>query len=511
MNYPILNHVIIVLLLVLFVGIVFRTLRLPQILGYLAVGAFVGPHGMGWIKDVNDAHQLAGFGVVFLMFTVGLEFSFAKMKSLKVAVTILGGSQVLLCSLIGLAIGVFLLKIPWYAALIAGAILAMSSTAITVKQLSEQFELNSTQGQNALGVLLFQDIAVIPFFILIGSLGVINATPPALFSTLLTAIFKAILALAIILALGKWLLRRLFHTIAATRVIELFTLAVLLVTLASAWISEKFGLSFALGAFLAGMMLSETKFRHQIEVEIRPFRDLLLGLFFITIGMLVNFSRWAQYWPWIMITFLSFMTIKVIVVMLLSKLLGIEKFIAFRTGLILAQGGEFGFAMLTLALTNRLFPPGYGQTLLGALLLSFGIAPLLITYNRQIAKFIFPTIPALTHADAIKKISKETAASKNHVIVCGYGQVGQNITALLEQEQIPYLALDLDPEHIREASLAGKPVTYGDATHPGLLTAAGIGQARSLVISFDDPRAAAKVLEHVNNINPNLHGNRARV
>lgn len=503
MNYPVLNHIIIILSLVLSISVIFRYLHLPQILGYLIVGTLVGPHGIGWIKNVADAHQLAGFGVVFLMFTVGLEFSFARMRALHRAVIFLGGSQVMLCSLLGLVLGVWWLQLTWYAALIIGGILAMSSTAITVKQLAEQMELRSTYGQNALGVLLFQDLAVIPFFILIGSLRFIHQ-PPEILHTLSLALLKAVLALIIIFTLGKWFFRRLFHTIAATHVLELFTLAVLLVTLASAWLSEHFGLSFALGAFLAGMLLSETRFRHQIEVEIRPFRDVLLGLFFITIGMLLNLSSWEQNWPWILLLFSGLIISKIIVVILLSIGLGNDKFVSLRTALILAQGGEFGFAMLTLALTNQLFPPQYGQIILGALLLSFGLAPLLITYNRQIAQFIFPKRAHLSHAEAIKKLNWQTNLLKAHVILCGYGRVGQSIAALLEQEKIPYVALDLDPERVREASLAGKPVSYGDATHPGLLDAAEINTAKALVISFDDPHAAVKVLQYVNNVNPQL-------
>ncbi len=503
MNYPVLNHIIIILSLILALSICFRFLRLPQILGYLIVGAVAGPHGLGWIRNVTLAHQWAGFGVVFLMFTVGLEFSLPRMLALHRAVIFLGGSQVLLCSLIGLLFGNLVLHLPWYAGLVAGGILAMSSTAITVKQLAEQMELLSTPGQNAIGVLLFQDLAVIPFFILIGSLGLLHKEM-SMIHTVLLAILKGGLALLIILTFGKWLFRRLFQTIAATYAIELFTLAVLLVTLASAWLSQNLGLSFALGAFLAGMMLSETKFRHQIEVEIRPFRDILLGFFFMTIGMLLNLTSWGQYWPWIILLFFSLLFGKIIVVMLLSLGLGTSKYTAFRTALILAQGGEFGFAMLTLALSNTLFPHGYGQTILGALLLSFGLAPILISYNRPIAKFFFPKAIHLTHAEAIKKFSQETGAIKNHVIVCGYGRVGQNIATLLEQEKIPYIVLDLDPEHIREASLAGKPVSYGDATHPGLLEAAGVSTATALVISFDNPRSAVKVLQYINNVNPRL-------
>ncbi len=496
----ILANVLILLSLALLIGITFRALHLPQVLGYLVIGAIVGPHGLGWVRNVEAAHQLAGFGIVFLMFTVGLEFSFAKMRALHKAVILLGGLQVILCSVIGLALG-FILHLSWYIGLIVGGILSMSSTAITVKQLKDQFELNNPHGRNAVGILLFQDLAVIPFFILIGSLGVV-AAQPNISITLLFAILKGAVAFAVILAIGRWLFRPLFHLIADTHVIELFTIAVLLVTLASAWLTEKLGLSFALGGFLAGMMLSETQFRHQIEVEIRPFRDVLLALFFITIGMLLNISSWQTYWQWILLLFIGTMMVKGFIIGIMSRLLGDNNQTAVRTSLVLVQGGEFGFALLTLSLTNKLFPAGFGQTILGTLLLSFAIGPILIAYNRKIAEFIFPT-KKIT-AEPAEEFNKKMYPTEEHVILCGYGRIGQNIASLLEQQKVPYLALDLDPAYIQEADLAGVPALYADATHPQILEKAGIHNAKALVIGFNDPHSAIKVLQHVKNLNPKL-------
>lgn len=501
MTNSILNNILILLALALVIGISFRALRLPQVLGYLVIGAVVGPHGLEWVRNVAEAHQLAGFGVVFLMFTVGLEFSFAKMRALHKAVILLGGLQVILCTTIGLATGL-VLKLPWYVGLIVGGILSMSSTAITIKQLKDQFELNSSHGRNAVGILLFQDLAVIPFFILIGSLGV-AAQHMNISITLLFAILKGVVAFIIILAIGRWLFRPLFHLIADTHVIELFTLAVLLVTLASAWLTQSLGLSFALGGFLAGMMLSETQFRHQIEVEIRPFRDVLLALFFITIGMLLNFASWKMYWPWILLLFVSAMLIKGIIIGVMSRILGDDTKTALRTSLVLVQGGEFGFALLTLGLTNKLFPAGFGQTILGTLLLSFAIGPILITYNQRIANFFsFKKTPAVETDDT--ETVKKKILLEGHVILCGYGRIGQNIAALLEQEHIRYCALDLDPAHIQEAHLAGIPAFYGDATHPQILEQIGLGFAKALVICFSDSHAALKVLQHGKNLNAKL-------
>jgi CPA2 family monovalent cation:H+ antiporter-2 len=378
-----LEIILCVLLFALVVTSLFRKLRLSIILGYLFAGALVGPNGLGLAYDSQYTKELAEFGIVFLMFTVGLEFSLPQLFALRQPVFIIGGLQVLFTIIITTLVGIFL-GMTKLSALTVGSIVAMSSTAIVVKQLNDQSELHSAHGLKAVGILLFQDLAVIPIIILIA--GLAKSGHHSLSLILSLALVKGILAMLVIFLMGRWLLKPLFRVISKTRTVELFTLTVLLVTLTSAWLTNLFGLSYALGAFLAGIMLAETEFRHQIEVEIRPFRDILLGLFFMTIGMLTDVHTWYQTWQWILLLVIALTLGKGLLITAVGRVLGKNPLIAMRTGIVLAQGGEFGFAILTLALNQTILPPDYGQVMLAALLISIAIAPVLIRFNDPIAR-----------------------------------------------------------------------------------------------------------------------------
>ena len=388
------------------------------------------------------------------------------------------------------------------AALVTGSIVSMSSTALVVKQLNDQFELQSPHGLNAVGILLFQDLAVIPIIILISSLT--KESHQALAVTLLWAVLKGILAIGLIFILGRWLLKPLFHFITKSRTIELFTLTVLLVTLTAAWITQSLGLSYALGAFLAGMMLAETQYRHQIEIEIRPFRDILLALFFITIGMLTNIATWAGTWSWILLLLSALVLGKMLLIIALSRFAGSYFSTAARTGIVLAQGGEFGFAILNLAMDNDILPLDYQQVILAALLLSIAISPLLIRFNKQIADFLLPKSTDISDSTSQHEILEHAKKMHNHVIICGYGRVGQHIARLLDKIHFPYVGVDFDSELVQRASLAGDDVIYGDATHPGMLNAAGIAHAKVLLISLSDHRAAIRILSLARQRYPSL-------
>lgn len=494
MNFGILDTVVVVLTIALVVTVVFRYLKLPVILGYLVVGAIVGPHGFDWIPDQKDIKDLAEFGVVFLMFTVGLEFSFSKIRAMKGPVFLLGGLQVLLSLVITTGVGIWVGMAP-LGALIVGGIVAMSSTAIVVKQLSDQVELQERHGRNSIAILLFQDLAVIPFLILIASFA--DASYKALPTLLSIALIKGIVAIIVILAVGYWLLRPVFRMIAKTRVVELFTLAVLLVTLAAAWLTHALGLSYALGAFLAGIMLGETEFRHQIEIEIRPFRDVLLGLFFITIGMLVNVSTWQQTWEWIALLIVALIFGKALLIAAITRLARNSNFVSIRTGLTLAQGGEFGVAILTLALAHNLLPADYGQVVLAALILSFAVAPIFINYSGEIAAKILHRVPQKVPEQVTNVVHELVDHLDHHIIICGYGRVGQNLAHFLQLKEIPYLGLDIDPVRVQAAALAGHNVTYGDAKHPELLMAAGLLRAKAIVIGVDKMAASVKILDSI--------------
>ncbi|MDX1454112.1 MAG: monovalent cation:proton antiporter-2 (CPA2) family protein [Gammaproteobacteria bacterium] len=469
-------------------------LRLPPILGYLITGLVVGPYGLGWLPNSADTRQLAEFGVVFLLFTLGLEFSLARLLAMKKEVLVLGGLQVVITTLtVVLVSAAFGISTP--VAVVIGGAFAMSSTAIVAKQLKEQVELHQPHGRLAIGTLLFQDIAVVPFIILIASLS--DGQTTSLWNNLGLALLKAAAVLSLVWLIGRWMLRPIFHEIAKARSAELFTLAVLLFTLAAAFLTHGAGLSLALGAFLAGMMLGETEFRHQVEADIRPFRDMLLGLFFITIGMLVNPAAIQPVWYWVVLGGLVLVAFKLMTIMLLARLITSEWNTAFRAGLVLAHGGEFSFALFTLAIAGGLLNESLAQIALGSVMLSMAVSPLLIRYNLRISRQLFADTET-TERDMLEHdVSAHHIIADDHVIICGFGRVGQNIARVLENENIDYVALDLDPYRVRAARAAGDPVYFGDATHLDVLHAAGLDRAKALVQSYYGIDVSMKILEQV--------------
>lgn len=491
----------IIILLAGAVGVValFRRIHLPPILGYLSVGMLVGPGGFGFIPKIQNLSFLAEFGVVFLMFTIGLEFSWSRIMTMKRALLGLGGVQVLLCTLFASVWGWFL-GLPPKTAFVAAGALALSSTAVVIKQLAEQREINTTHGKFAIGILLFQDLAAVLFLILIPALASGGDSNSALILSILFALAKGICVCIFLGLFGQYLLRPLFHEVAKSHSSELFMLAALLVALSASWLTHYLDLSMALGAFLAGLMLGETEFRHQIEIDIRPFRDVLLGLFFVTIGALLRINTLPQHWYWVIALLISLIAFKTILIMLLTRIVGavsIKK--AFRTGLILAQGGEFGFVILTVAINNDLIDPAQSQVVVAAVVLSIVISPLLIRYNKLIGSWIFVRNKKDIPAEEFNPtgLSTHTAELNEHVIICGFGRVGQILARFLEQENIPSLALDLDPLRISSSSLAGENAFFGDARRPEVLAAAGLARARMIVISFADEPAALETLRHI--------------
>lgn len=494
MGLTLFDTLIIVLTIAVVVVVLCKYLKIPPIIGYIGVGIISGPHIMAWLPNTQQIHTLAEFGIVFLMFTVGLEFSLSRMIAMRHFVFGLGSAQVILTMLITAVCGHWL-SLTWSQAITVGCIVSLSSTAMVSKQLDDLDQLNSQQGHRAISVLLFQDMAVIPFFILIASFG--HATQ-SLSIPLLMALAKTIVTIVVILSLGRWVFQPLFKEIVSTHSEELFTLSVLLVTLVSAWITHRLDLSLAMGAFMAGMMLGETTFRHQIEATIKPFRDVLLGLFFISIGMLFDIFSIKETWPWVLMLFLAFSALKIIVITVLCRFAKTYWRVALRTGIILAQGSEFGFALLALAMYEKLFPPLYEQVILGALLLSLLSAPFLIQYNKALAKKIIPK--SWFDIEDIKKPTPSnifTSKIKNHVIICGFGRNGQNIAKLLDDEQIPYIGLDHDPELVHHCQKAGIPVIYGDASHYSILVACKIAKAKAIVVTFEDIHHIEKILPQV--------------
>ena len=498
-------HTLQIILLLLAVSVLtvtlFRRMHLPPILGYLIVGILVGPFGGGLIASNEDTRFLAEFGVVFLLFTIGLEFSLPQMMAMKGAVFGLGGTQVLLTGIIAALIA-WLFGLESSAALITGAVLALSSTAIVTKQLSEQVELNTDHGRLGISILLFQDLAVIPMLVIIPLLSAGGSD--GLLMPLVWALVKATAVFAVIMAFGHWILRPLFHEIARARSAELFTMTVLLVSLAAAWLTHEAGLSLALGAFLAGMMLGETEYRHQIEADIRPFQDVLLGLFFITVGMRVDLSSLLPILHWVTLAAIVLIAFKAGIIFLIGYLSKRPIEASFRSGLLLAQGGEFGFVLLDLSLESSLLPSGTSQILFAAIIISMVISPFLIRYNGRLAQLFCSLRSSTVNQRPLDELVHEAEHLEQHVIICGYGRIGQNLGRLLQNEGFPYVALDLDPTVVQEAHEAGEPVHFGDASRQEIIQAAGIDRAAVVVITFEEHTTALKILHHLKSNYPDI-------
>ncbi len=502
MDHSALNEGLILLSLSVLIVWVLKRLQLSPILGYLFVGIMVGPNALGWLPEPERIQLLAEIGVVFLLFMIGLEFSISRLISMRRTVFGLGSIQVVISTMSGGAIA-WLTGIEWESALIVGGALALSSTAIVAKQLSDQLEMQVAHGQLAIAILLFQDLAVVPLLVIIPILaegsGGQSMTIPILIS-----LAKGLLAFYLLFQIGRWLLRPFYHLVASTRSSEIFTLATLLVVLAAAWLTHALDLSLALGAFLAGLMLSETEYKHQIQADVRPFRDVLVGLFFISVGAQLDLTVILREWFWIGLLTAGLIIGKGAVIVILTRLFGYEMPVAFRTGLVLGQAGEFGFAILVLAITSGLLGLEETQPIIAAALLSMIISPMLIRYNNQMAEKLFKGSYESDIGVPPKQLEEACATLSNHVIICGFGRIGQNLADILREMQIRYVALDLDHSLVREAWEAGEQVYYGDCTHFQVLKKAELANARALIITFDDAFIAGEVITAARSINTDI-------
>ncbi len=476
-----------------------RFLKLPPMLGYLSVGVVIGPNALALAKNADGVRHLGEFGVVFLMFVIGLEFNLTKLRAMRNHVFGLGFFQVLLTMLgataaaMGLAlIAPKLWGMGWQTALALSGALAMSSTAIVVKLMTERLEMESEHGKRVMGILLFQDLAVVPLLVLIPALG---ASAERMFETMVLAALKATVLIALLLVGGPTVIRWWLTLVARRKSEELFVLNLLLITLGLAWLTELAGLSLALGAFIAGMLISETQYKQQVETDIRPFHDVLLGLFFISIGMMLDWRLVLERWPLVLLLITLPVLFKAVLVAALARGLGATSGVSLRTGLYLAQAGEFGFVLLTLAQTNALVPPTLLNPILASMVLSMLATPFVILYsNRIVMKLV--SSEWLQQSLQMTSIARKSINVNKHVIICGYGRCGQNLARMLELEGIPYIALDLDPDRVRQAAAAGDSVVFGDAARLQALIAAGLARASAVVITYLEVPGAMKVLAH---------------
>lgn len=476
-----------------------RRLALPPMVGYLATGLVLGPYALGFLPESATTHRLAEFGVVFLMFSIGLEFSLSKLRVMRRAVFGLGLTQVIATIAVTFALMVAL-GFRWEAGLALGAVVAMSSTAIVSKLIAERLELDTPHGRDIIGVLLFQDLAVVPLLILIPALG---QPPDVIGREVGVALAKGAGVLAVVVLVGPRVMRAWFGVVARRRSTELFVLNVLLITLGLAFVTGLAGLSLALGAFLAGMLISETEYRYQVEEDIKPFRDVFLGLFFITVGAMLDLRTVAGAPLLVLVFLVGLMGGKLALIGLLARVFGAPPGTALRTALALAQGGEFGFVLFALMRDSELLSGSLEQALLAAMILSMLATPFVIAASDRIV-LRFARSEWMMRSLQLHQVAVHSLATERHVVVLGYGRNGQRLTRLLDAEGVRYVALDLDPERVREAVLAGDSVVFADCTRRESLVAAGIGRAAAAVITFADIPAAERVLAHVRALNPTL-------
>ena len=477
----------------------FRYLRLAPMIAYFVVGLLLGPYAFGILPDSESSRHFVEFGIVFLMFTIGLEFSLPKLNSMRHILFGLGGTQVLITLATTIIFSTFL-GLDLAEAFIIGSALTMSSTAIVSKILMERIDLHSRHGQLSIGILLFQDIAVIPILILIP---VFNAQVIDLYSLLWISLFKIIVLLFILFKVGRPIMNFWFGIVAKQKSRELFVLNVLMITLIFAYVTKLTGLSYALGAFIAGMLISETRYRYQVESDIASFRDILLGLFFISIGMMLNIEVVINYYPLIFVLFAGYTIFKILLIAFLARIFKYELGVGIRSGIILGQAGEFSFVILALGQEQNLISGDLLQIILSVCLISMLLASFIIPFNGRIARFISKEY--LRNSEKlVNKIEASSEDFSGHVIICGYGRGGQYLGRFLKEENISFIAIDMDLNRVNDAANAGEKVMYGDASRRAVLRAAGIERAKALVITYSDDRASTKVLNVIRETYPDL-------
>ena len=492
-----LAQIILLLAVAISVVVLFQRLQIPTSLGYLLVGVILGPYTMGPTVSMPELATLSEFGIVFLLFTIGLSFSLPQLNALRHQILGLGTGQVVFTTLLVGSISWFA-GIPGAAAFVIGAVFAQSSTTIISSLLTEQGEENSQHGRLGLAMSVFQDVTAVPFLVIIPVLAVsISAT--VLATSLGWALAKAVLAFALVFYAGRWLLRPLFNFVSEHRSFEMFTLAVLLVALLAAWTTNNLGLSLAFGGFLAGMMLGDTEFRHQVESSIRPFRDVLLGLFFIGIGMRFNPAEIVSIWHWALLGTLLILASKVAIVAALVRGIGVDTRVAWRTGLMMSVGGEFGLALIAIALDSGVIDMQLGQIAITSVLLSMIAGAVLIRFNDPLTARLVKAVPADTSA-----IQELPEAPKQPVVIAGYGRVGHTIAVLLHSSQVPFVAFDTDPTRVAQGRMDGHPVSYGDISDPGLLAAIHVERAALVVITVDDSTTALHAISHLSRTYPQV-------
>ena len=474
---------------------IFRRFKTSPILGYLAAGILVGPHGLALIHDSESAATLAEFGVVFLLFMIGLELSAERLRALSRFVFGLGSAQVVVT---GILIGLiaYTLGLPTEGAIIVGAGLALSSTAFVMQLLVERGERASPHGNISFAVLLFQDLAIVPLLILTTILG---QGEGSFLSALGMAAAKAIGVLTFVIVVGRVVLRPIYRMVAETRSSELFIATTLLVVLGTGWLMSLVGIPMVLGAFLAGLLLSETEYKHQVGTDIRPFRGILLGLFFMTVGMSINLQLIQTEWLQVSFIVVALLLLKSTVTAILCRLFGLKTDTSLRAGLFLSQGGEFGFILFMTAAGLGLLSNEIAQVLLAAVTLTMIATPLMALLGSHLSTFLREDDNDPTH-----NITNADVELHDHVVIAGFGRVGETVATVLSAANVPYVAMEMDARRVATCRAKGLPVYFGDASQIAVLNSAGASLARGVVVTIDQHAQADLIVTNLRDFFPGL-------
>ncbi len=469
----------ILILLVAAVAIVgsFKQIRIEPVLGYVVAGAFIGPHGLQLIEDVETTSAIAEFGVVFLLFVIGMELSFERLRQMRWHVFGLGSLQVLITAGV---VGSVVVGLGYSAsaAIVIGCGLALSSTAIVIQVIESTGEKSTQVGRLALAVLILQDLVVLLLLVLVPQFAVPGSS---LISSLIEAIIKATVAIFAIILIGRLLFRPLFRFIASLKQQEIFSATTLLVVLGVAWLCSLAGLSLALGAFLAGLLVAETEYRHQVEADIQPYKGLLLGLFFMSVGMVVDVDYLMNNLILIVGITILLIMVKAAIIIGLSHMFNFSMSASIHSGFLLAQGSEFALVLFDLSDNYALFPSSVTSILVGAITLSMAFTPLLAKFGKRLGSPYAPCDTVLP-----KPVREEIRDLSQHVIIAGMGRVGFTVARLLDAERIPYAALDLNPELVAKRRKDGIPVYFGDASRSQVLHSVRLERAKAVIVTHGE-------------------------
>lgn len=492
------NDALVLLLTTVIIVPLMRRFNTSPILGFLAAGIFLGPNGFGLVRDVATSKALAELGVVFFLFEMGLELSTSKLQSLGMDVFGLGTSSFLVTGAL-LSFAASLAKIPTTTAIVIGAGLALSSSAFVLQLLSERGEVGTRFGRASFGILLFQDLAVVPILVLTPLLAG-SGGAAAVGTAISIASAKAAVALLFIVLMGKNFLQPVFRFVARSKSSEAFIAVILLTVLGTSSLTQALGLSDTLGAFLAGVMLAETKYKHQVEADIKPFRGLLLGLFFITVGFSIDLNLAMANLGTVVSLVTGLLAVKAAVIAAAGVAIGISLGSSLRTGLLLSQGGEFAFVIFGLAQGVGVLPVDLAQLLLLVVAISMALTPGLADIGRNIAS----RMESKRGLIGMRMEDADSADARDFVMVAGWGRVGQSVCELLDAKLVRYMAFDMSPTRVIDARNKGLPVYFGNACRPEVLRSAGVERARAIVITLDDPKAALQAVQNIRREFPDI-------